>query len=37
MKENPKILPEFTDDEIELGVDQDRDIQIKEDKPPHHN
>jgi hypothetical protein len=32
-----KILPVVINDEIELEIDHDRDKEIKEEKPPHHN
>lgn len=34
---DPKILPKITDDEIDLEVDSTRDIEIQEEKPPHHD
>jgi hypothetical protein len=34
---DPKILPKVTNDEIELEVDDKRDEEIKNDRPPHHN
>jgi hypothetical protein len=34
---DPKILPKITNDEIDLEVDDKRDQEIKNDRPPHHN
>jgi len=34
---DPKILPEITNDEIDLEIDDKRDQEIKNDRPPHHN
>ena len=34
---DPKILPKVTNDEIDLEVDDKRDQEIKNDRPPHHN
>jgi hypothetical protein len=31
------LLPKITNDEIDLGVDDKRDEEIKNDRPPHHN
>jgi len=34
---NKPLLPEITNDEIDLEVDDKRDQEIKNDRPPHHN
>jgi hypothetical protein len=31
------LLPKITNDEIDLEVDNRRDDEIKNDRPPHHN
>ncbi len=31
------LLPKITNDEVELEVDDRRDEEIKNDRPPHHN
>jgi hypothetical protein len=31
------LLPKITNDEIDLEVDDKRDEEIKNDRPPHHN
>ncbi|MFM8190925.1 MAG: hypothetical protein ACKODD_08670 [Candidatus Nanopelagicus sp.] len=33
---NHQLLPKITSDEIDLEVDSNRDVEIAEDKPPHH-
>ena len=33
---NHELLPKVTSDEIDLEVDERRDEEIAEDKPPHH-
>jgi hypothetical protein len=34
---NHPLLPEITNDEVDLETDTRRDDEIKQDKPPHHN
>ena len=34
---NHELLPKITSDEIDLEVDERRDEEIAEDKPPHHS
>ena len=34
---NHPLLPEITNDEVDLEIDTRRDDEIKEDKPPHHS
>jgi hypothetical protein len=31
------LLPKITNDEVDLEVDDRRDEEIKNDRPPHHN
>jgi len=31
------LLPKITNDEIDLEIDDRRDDEIKNDRPPHHN
>lgn len=31
------LLPKITNDEIDLEIDDRRDEEIKNDRPPHHN
>jgi hypothetical protein len=33
---DPKILPKITNDEVDLEIDDNRDEEIKNDRPPHH-
>lgn len=32
-----ELMPKITNDEIDLEVDDRRDDEIKNDRPPHHN
>ena len=34
---NHPLLPKITNDEVDLEIDTRRDVEIKQDKPPHHN
>lgn len=34
---DPGILPKVTNDEVDLEIDDRRDEEIKNDRPPHHN
>ncbi|MEI7561116.1 MAG: hypothetical protein WCJ43_01590 [Actinomycetes bacterium] len=34
---NKPLLPKITNDEIDLEIDDKRDQEIKNDRPPHHN
>jgi hypothetical protein len=34
---NHPLLPNITNDEVDLEIDTRRDDEIKQDKPPHHN
>ena len=36
-KPDKPLLPKITNDEIDLEVDDKRDKEIKNDRPPHHN
>ena len=36
-KPDQPLLPKITNDEIDLEVDDRRDEEIKNDRPPHHN
>jgi|LauGreDrversion4_2_1035121.scaffolds.fasta_scaffold2380755_2 hypothetical protein len=32
-----ELMPKITNDEIDLEIDDRRDDEIKNDRPPHHN
>ena len=36
-KPSKPLLPKITNDEIDLEVDDRRDDEIKNDRPPHHS
>ena len=36
-KQIKPLLPNITNDEVDLEVDDRRDEEIKNDRPPHHN
>jgi hypothetical protein len=36
-KQLTELMPKITSDEIDLEVDDRRDDEIKNDRPPHHN
>jgi hypothetical protein len=37
VKKLKPLLPKITNDEVDLEVDDRRDEEIKNDRPPHHN
>ncbi len=32
-----ELMPKITNDEVDLEIDDKRDEEIKNDRPPHHN